>query len=82
MPEIDLFSRMVDGLNNGDISLTHIQNAVRQWIRENPNIPEESKSILAGGPGLGSSSGLIYRMFGLMQQTIGGMELAVRRAKD
>lgn len=54
--------------------------AMREYVRRSKNIPVECKDILAGKGD--TNAGLIYRQFKLIEEVIGGMELAVRRAKD
>ncbi len=76
----DHFTQLVDDLNNGNLTLTMIQIAIRAYVRQCPNTPEEAKSILCGNGD--TNPGLIYRQFSLITQTIGGFELAVMRAKD
>lgn len=80
--DMDEFTRLVENLKDGTFSLTHVQNAIRQWVRESENIPVEAKSILAGGGTLGQNNGLIYDIFTVLKVAIGGMELAVRRSKQ
>jgi len=73
------FDQLVEDLVTNKITLTMVQLAIRESVRRCEVTPDECKSILCGGP---SNSGLIYRQFSLISQMIGGMELAVRRAKD
>lgn len=72
------FDQLVEDLKDGSLSLNQIQIAIRTWIRQKDNFPEEIKDLLAGKPGDG---GLIGDCFQLMRQVMGSVELAYRRGK-
>lgn len=74
--ENDKFTQLVEDLKNGDLTLTHLQIAVRVYVRENNKIPDGVKDLLAGK---NEQWGLIGKSFDIMNQTIGCMELAYRR---
>ena len=78
-PNMNKFTELVESLDSGELTLTHIQIAYREHIRNSKDIPDEGKSILCGE---GNNSGLLYKHFALISNLVGGMELAVRRAKD
>lgn len=77
---MDKFSQLVEDLVHGDLTLTHIQTAVRASIRQRKDVPEGIKDLLAGRGN--SYSGLIYRQFKLIDEMIGSMELAYRRGEQ
>ncbi len=72
------FDQLVEDLNNGNLTHTHIQIAYRTYIRQNDNIPEGIKDILCG---VEATGGLIGRAFNQISEIIGGVELAYRRGK-
>ena len=74
------FDQLVDDLNTGKLSLTMIQIAIRAHVRDSKSVSVECKDILCGSGE--TNAGLIYKQFRVIVETIGGMELAVRRAKD
>lgn len=74
------FEQLVQDLVDGSLGFTHIQIAIRESIRRRKDIPEGAKDVLCGKGE--ASSGLIFKIFALIRQTIGGMELVHRRARD
>lgn len=74
----DKFTTLVEDLNSGNLSYNQFQIAYRTHIRQSERIPEEMKDILCGND---SSQGLIREAFSLINHIVGGMELAVRRAR-
>jgi len=76
-PQVDEFTRLVNNLVDGTLGFTHIQIALRAYVRKSKEIPEEVKDLLAGG-GEGHS-GLIFQMFRPISAVIGTVELAFRR---
>ena len=74
------FDQLVNDLDTGKLSLNIIQMAIRAHVRESKHTPIEAKDILCGSGD--NSPGLIYKQFRVISETIGAMELVVRRAKD
>lgn len=73
------FTQLTEDLKSGELSLTHVQIAIRIYVRDSKQVPNGVKDLLCGAND--SSSGLIYKMFMPIQQVIGSMELAYRRGK-
>lgn len=71
------FTDLVRHLNDGTLGHKHIQMAYREWTRRRDDIPDAIKDILSGSSD--DFAGLLYRMFGSINQVIGGLELAWRR---
>lgn len=71
------FTDLVNHLTDGTLGHKHIQIAYREWVRRRDDIPDAIKSILSGTGD--DYAGLLYHMFSIMNQTIGGFELAWRR---
>ncbi len=76
----DKFSQLVKDLVSGDLTLTHIQIAVRASIRQRKDLPDGIKDLLAGKGE--SNPGVLYRMFKSIQEVIGNIELAYRRGSQ
>ena len=74
------FDQLVEDLVSNRITHTQLQIAYRESIRRSKHVPEEVKTILCGSSE--SHAGLIYQLFKVINEMIGGFELAVRRAKD
>ena len=74
------FDQLVDDLKTGKLTLNMIQIAIRAYVRESKHTPIEVVDILCGSGD--NNAGLIYKQFKLISETLGAMELAVRRAKD
>ena len=74
------FDQLVEDLLSGALSLNQIQMAVRDYVRRSPGVPKATKDVLCGG-GV-TSSGLIYKMFKPIMESIGAMELVWRRGVD
>ena len=77
---MDKFSQLVEDLVSGELTLTHVQIAVRTSIRQRKDLPDGIKDLLAGSSV--SNSGVLYRMFKSIQEVIGNMELAYRRGSQ
>ncbi len=75
----DKFSQLVEDLVSGELSLTHIQIAVRASIRQRKDLPDGIKDLLAGKK---NNPGLIYRMFEPIEEVIGAIELSYRRGSQ
>ncbi len=71
------FDQLVEDLKTGALSLTHIQIAIRAWVRERDDLPDEIKDLLAGRGE--SFSGIIYKQMRLVREIIGTVELAFNR---
>lgn len=82
MPEgsPDKFTQLVDDLVSGELGFNHLQIAMRQSIRKSKEIPEEIKDLLAGRNE--TEAGIIYKVFKLISEMTGNMELAYRRGTD
>lgn len=77
---MDKFSQLVEDLVNGDLGLTHIQMAIRASIRQRKDLPDGIKDLLAGSGE--ANAGTVYRVFKLIEEVIGSMELAYRRGSQ
>ena len=77
---MDKFTQLVEDLKSGKLTMSHVQMAVRAYVRESKHIPDGTKDLLAGKGDC--SSGLIYKQFQVITETIGAMELAYRRGND
>ena len=77
---MDKFSQLVEDLVEGNLTLTHIQSAVRFSIRQRKDIPEGIKDLLCGRSE--SYAGLLSTMFRNIGEVIGSMELAYRRGEQ
>ena len=77
---MDKFSQLVEDLVKGDLSLTHVQIAIRTSVRQRKDIPEGIKDLLCGRGK--HYSGLIYTMFKPINEVIGSIELAYRRGSQ
>jgi len=73
------FDRLVENLLKGGLSLNMIQMAIREYVRRSKWTMPETVDILCGKE---NSSGLIYKQFAIITNTLGAMELVVRRARD
>lgn len=73
------FEQLVEDLKTGSLSLTHIQMAIRAYIREDKEIPDRIKDLLCGQGE--SQAGLILNTFNLIRETIGSMKLAYKRGE-
>ncbi len=73
------FEQLVEDLATGKLSLNQVQIAIRASIRQRDDLPEGIKDLLSGSGE--ANAGLIYRMFKPIQEVIGAMELAYRRAE-
>ena len=73
------FDQLVEDLVSNKITHTQLQIAYRESIRRSKHVPEEAKSILCGDSS--ANAGLIYKMFSIINEIMGGFELAIRRAK-
>jgi hypothetical protein len=71
------FDQLVQDLLDGSLSLNQIQMAIRASVRQNPEVPEEIKDLLCGRGE--AFSGLIYKIFKVVQEAIGAVELAFHR---
>lgn len=76
--ETNAYYRLVEDLKSGKLKLRDLDIAVMEWINSRTDIPEEIKNLLVQHEG----GGLVRNLFKLIGQTIGSMELAVRRAKQ
>jgi hypothetical protein len=76
---MDKYSQLVKDLKTNKLTMLHIRQAIRQYYRDSPHIPEEAKTILCG---TSNDSGLISKVFNLMSGIIGGMELVYLRTKQ
>ena len=76
---MDKFTQLVEDLKSGKLTMSHVQMAVRAYVRESKHIPDGTKDLLAGK---GEGGGLIYKQFQVITETIGAMELAYRRGSD
>ena len=74
------FDTLVEDLVSGRLGFTHIQIAMRASIRQRKDLPDGIKDLLAGRDA--TYSGLIFKQFKVIQETIGAMELAYRRGTD
>ena len=74
------FNQLVQDLTDGSLSLNQVQMAIRASIRERTDVPDGIKDLLCGKSS--SDGGLIYKMFKLILDVIGSMELAHRRGEQ
>lgn len=74
------FDQLVEDLTTNRITHNQLQIAYRESLRQSKHLPVECKSILCGDSA--TNTGLVYKMFKIINETIGGFELAIRRAKD
>lgn len=73
------FDQLVADLKSGDLGLTQVCTAIKVFVRESPNTPDQATDLLCG---VGESTpGLIDLQFKVIKQTIGAMELACRRSE-
>lgn len=73
------FDQLLNDLDSGELSTTHIQIALRSHFKNRKDIPDGVKSLICG---TSDTSGLIFRFFKLMDNTIGSIELAYRRGEQ
>jgi hypothetical protein len=71
------FDQLVQDLDEGKLNLTHIQIAVRTHIRNSEDIPEAAKDVLCGRHE--AYSGIIFKVFKIIREIIGSMELVYNR---
>ena len=76
----DKFTQLVDDFLSGEIGPTVHQIAFRAYIRRSPNIPDDIKGLLAGTSE--THAGIVFKIFQLMGEIIGCMELAYRRGEQ
>ena len=77
------FYRIVEDLDSGELSMTHIQMAVKSHYRHAKHVPEGIKDLLCGKESVqGQDCGIIHRMFKNLNITIGSLELAYRRGEQ
>jgi hypothetical protein len=74
---MDKFTQLVKDLDEGELTLLHLQNAYREHIRHNKYIPDEAKGLLCGEGR--QNPGLIAKQFNLISQGVGLTELLARR---
>lgn len=74
------FSQLVEDLVSGDLGLTHVQIAIRASIRQSKDLPDGIKDLLAGSSE--TNAGIVYRVFKLIEEMIGSVELAYRRGSQ
>ena len=72
--------QLVEDLSNGTMSVRQIETALRRHYRHHKNLPTETIDLLCGAGE--SDPGLIAGHFALLRETIGSIELAVRRSRD
>ncbi len=77
---MDKFTQLVEDLVDGKLGFNQIQMAMRASVRQRKDVPESIKDLLCGRSE--SHAGLIYKMFKLIQEMMGSMELAYRRGTD
>lgn len=77
MPKMNKFDQLVQDLDDNKLSFLHIQIAMRTHIRNRKNFPDEIKDLLCGRGD--SNAGLIYRIFRLVNEVSGSLELAYGR---
>lgn len=68
------FDQLVEDLKTGKLTLTHIQMAIRAWIRDRDDISEPVRGLLSGRHE--AYAGLIYKQFKVIQETIGTVDMA------
>lgn len=71
------FTQLVNDLTDGTLGHKHVQIAYRTWIHRRGDIPDAIKDILAGSSD--DFSGLLYRQFRCISESVGALELAWRR---
>ena len=76
---MDKFKQLIADLDSGELGYINIQNAMRQNIRNDKNIPDSIKSLLAGTSS--ANSGIIAKHFSQLNYLMGNLELAYRRGK-
>ncbi len=72
------YTRLVEDLKNGDLSLLEIEVAVSVWINARKDLPQPIKNLLVQAGG----GGIVRSLFKQMKDTIGNMELAYRRGQQ
>lgn len=77
MAKTNAFEELLNNLKEGKLNHLHIQAAYRAWIRGRKDIPDPLNDLLTGKNE--AFTGLIYKIFKVMTETIGSMELAYRR---
>ena len=80
MEDTNIFDQLVNDLLDGSLTLTHLQIAIRTYIRRRKNFPIYVKGLLAGEAE--GDSGLIGLHFRVITQTIAAMELVHLRTKQ
>jgi len=73
---LDEFSRLVENLNDGTLSLKTMKIAYEEHIRGRADLSDSVKDVLAG------KSGLIHRLFMIIDHTVGAVDLVDLRAKQ
>lgn len=71
------FDQLVEDLKDGKLTLTHIQIAYRAYLRESKHLPDALKDILGGRSD--KYSGVHYKIFRLLKEVEGTVELAYNR---
>ena len=75
----DKFTQLVQDLQRGDLTLTHIQSAYRTYLRRREDLPDGIKGLLCGEENTG---GLVGQQFSFISKLVGNLELAYRRGEQ
>jgi len=73
---VDKFTQLVIDLKSGDLNTTLIAIALSTYYKEAKHLPEGIRDLIGG---TGKGTGLVHKMFNLLSNTVGALELAYRR---
>lgn len=73
---MDKFTQLLNDLKSGDLNINHIAIALSAYYREAGHLPEGIRNLIGG---VGQGTGLVHKMFNLLSDTVGSLELAYRR---
>ncbi len=76
--ETNKYYQLIEDLQGGELTLSLVSSAIRQYIAQNKNIPEGVKNLLTTPEG----GGYIHAQFSIILDMIGKMELAYRRGSS
>lgn len=71
------FDRLIDDLTSNRICLTHVNIAIKEYIRRDGKIPDEVKNIVA--PNMEVGAGIVDICFSMIKKTVSEIELSYQR---